>query len=69
LVISLADRAAPGALSSEVRLHLGEAAVRELEEDEPEDGDRVLRRLEVGVRAELVSGLPEAGSDLVDVDF
>ena len=69
LVVGLADLAAAGALARQLGLGLGEPAVGELEEDQPQDRDGVLGRLEVGVGPQLVRRLPQAVGDVVDVDL
>ena len=68
LVVGLADLPTAGAFARQLALFLGETAVGELEEDEPQDRDGVLRSFEVGVGPKLVCGLPQAGGDVVDVD-
>ena len=67
LVFLLGERVALRRLGSQDRVGLGEAVIGELEEDQAQDGDAVLRRLEVGVGAQLVSRVPQVGGDVEDV--
>ena len=59
LVVGLADLAATAALLSQLLLGLGELVVGVPEEDEPQNRDRILGRLQLGVRPEFVGGVPQ----------
>src|SRR5207302_618963 len=69
LIVSLADLAASRSFPRQLSLQLREAAVGELEEDQPEDRDGVLSSLEMRVGPKLVCGFPEAGGDVVDIEL
>jgi hypothetical protein len=48
--------------AGELLLEMRKAAVSDLQEDQPEDRDGVLRCLQVRVGPELIRRLPEAGT-------
>ena len=60
VIVGGADLAAAGTATFKLLVHSREAEVRIAEEDEPQDGRRVLRRPEAGIRPKLVSRLPQA---------
>ena len=69
LVVGLADRTSPRSFALEFGFECGETAVGELEEDQAQNGYRVLGCLEVGVGPQLVCRFPEASRELLDIPF
>ena len=59
LIVGLPDLAATGGLLRHLLFSLGKLVIGVAEEDQPENRDRILGRLQLGVRPEFVGGVPE----------
>ena len=60
LIVRLANRSPSGALAGELAFGLGELVIGVAQEDQAENRDGVLGRLQFGVRPEFIGGSPQA---------
>jgi hypothetical protein len=60
LIVDLSNLPASTARCGELFLGVRELLIRISEEDQPQDGDRILRRFQLGVCPEFVGGFPKA---------
>jgi hypothetical protein len=68
LVVRLSDLPASAGLLRHLLFSLGKLVISVAEEDQPENRDRILRRLQLGVGSQFVGGVPQTLGVVVRIE-